>query len=435
MAPRIIGRLPASYKKLKPGLHCDGGNLHLQITEGVVGNRRLSWIFRYALSGQKTRDMGLGSLNDVSLVEAREIARTYRKMIKDGIDPIDRRNEKVAKNLAETLAKRAAVMTFDCAAEAYIRKHKPGWKSAVHAAQWETTLATYASPIIGKMSVADIETKHVLKVLEEIWHDKPETASRVRGRIESVLGWATVSGHRSGENPARWKDHLDNLLPARSKVQKVKHQASLPYAEMPGFMSELRQRSGIAALALEFAILTCVRTADVRAARKADVDRAGKMWIIPSFSKTNVEHKVPLSPQALAVFDKVCAMTGEIGGRVGASDMLFPNDVSGAMLSENAMLAVLERMGRKGQMTTHGCRSSFRTWAQECTNFPWELAEMSLGHTVGNKVERAYARGDAFKKRIAIMQAWANFCDRPVDSGKVLPLRRSVESAGVSNAG
>lgn len=429
---RGINRLPGSFKSLKPGMHCDGGNLHLQVSLGAEGNRRLSWIFRYALKGQfvlsasgkrrqKFRDMGLGSANDVTLNEAREVARTYRNLLREGIDPIARRDALVAQNLAA----RAAVMTFDQAAAAFIPLHQAAWKNEKHGAQWESTLKTYASPIIGRMSVADIETSDVMDVIRPIWLKKPETASRVRGRIEAVLGWATVSGHRKGENPARWRGHLDNLLPARGKVRAVKHQTALPYSDMPAFMAALRGRRGMAALALEFAILTCVRTADVRNMKHADVDRAAATWTIPAFSKTAAEHRVPLSIPALAVFDKARAMAREIGDKVGRSEFAFPNDVTGARLSENAMLAVLDRMGRKGAMTTHGCRSSFRTWAQEQTNFPWELAEMSLGHKVGSKVERAYARGDALKKRIAIMQAWANFLDKPPGNASVTPIRKA----------
>ncbi len=419
---RGINRLPASFKSLKPGLHCDGGNLYLQVSLGADDNRRRSWIFRYALKGSKARDMGLGSVHDISLSEARETAREYRKLVKQGIDPIDRRNCEVAKNLAA----RVAVMTFDQAAEIYIRQHQAGWKNAVHAAQWESTLRTYASPIIGRMSVAEIDTPHVMKVIEPIWLEKPETASRLRGRIESVLGWATVSGYRKGENPARWRDHLDNLLPARSKVRAVKHQTALPYADMPAFLADLRARQGMAALALEFAILTCVRTADVLNARHADIDHTAAMWIIPALSKTGREHRVPLSTAALAVFDKARTMVQEIGAKVVRSEYAFPNDITGARLSVNAMLAVLDRMGRKRAATTHGFRSTFRTWAQEQTSFPWELAEMSLGHKVGTKVERAYARGDAFQKRIAIMTAWANFCDRPQQGGKVVPMQKGA---------
>jgi integrase len=264
-----------------------------------------------------------------------------------------------------------------------------------------------------------------MQVLEPIWHEKPETANRVRGRIESILDWAMVSGYRTSENCARWRSHLDNLLTARNKVRAVKHQPALPYAAMPVFMTELRARNGMAALALEFAILTGVRTADVRNANHADINRSTRMWIISAFSKTAREHRVPLSTAALAVFDKARKIANEIGGNIAASAYAFPNDVTGNRLSENALLAVLKRMGRKGAMTTHGCRASFRTWAQEQTNFPWELAEMSLGHKVGDKVERAYARGDAFKKRVAIMQAWANFCAEPSKSGKVVNFERA----------
>jgi integrase len=363
--------------------------------------------------------MGLGSLNDVSLSEAREAAREYRNLVKQGIDPIGYRDAQIARNLAADVA----VVTFDQAAESYIKQHRAGWRNPVHAAQWGSTLRAYASPVIGKMSVADITTAHMMKILEPIWQEKPETASRVRARIEKILSWATTSKYRAGDNPARWRDHLDNLLTAPSKLRKVKHQSALPYAEMPAFMAELRQRSGMAALALEFAILTCVRTSDVRNAKSADIDLATPMWTIPEMTKTAREHRVPLSTAAVSVFERARRISEEIDGDVGKSEFAFPNDVTGARLSENAMLAVLDRMGRRGVMTTHGCRSSFRTWAQEQTNFPWELAEMSLGHTVGDKVERAYARGDAFKKRIAIMQAWADFCARPQRAGKVIHLQ------------
>lgn len=419
---RGINRLPSSFKNLKPGLHCDGGNLHLQVSLGAAGNRRLSWIFRYVLEGQKARDMGLGSVHDVSLSEARETAREYRKLVKQGIDPITRRDSQRATNLAANVA----IMTFDQAAEIYIRSHRESWKNTKHAAQWTSTLETYVAPILGKMSVADIETAHVMRVIEPIWLEKPETANRVRGRIEAILGWATVKLYRKGENPARWRDHLDNLLPAKGKVRAVKHQTALPYQTMPTFMAELRQRQGMAALALEFAVLTCVRSADVRNARVVDIDTAAKIWTIPEFSKTHKEHRVPLSDAAMTVFAKARALADGIGGAAGGSEFAFVNDVTGARLSENAMLEVLKRMKRNADATTHGFRSTFRTWALEQTSFPWELAEMSLGHTVGSKVERAYARGDAFKKRVAIMQAWANFCERPASAGKVIQLKRGA---------
>jgi integrase len=401
---------------------CDGGGLYLQATLGSEGNVRRSWIFRYKRPGHPTRDMGIGSLNDIGLAEAREMARECRKRVKEGFDPIKDRNERIARNLAAS----AAVLTFDEAAESYIRQHRATWTNPVHAAQWPSTLKAYASPIIGKLPVSEITTQHVVKLLEKIWQEKPETASRVRGRIESVLGWATVSGYRTGDNPARWRGHLDKLLPSRRKVQKVQHQTSLPYAEMPAFMAELRQRRAIAALALEFTILTCVRTADVGQAKWGQIDRKQRVWIIPELSKTHREHRVPLSDAALNVLDKAEEITRGIDSAVEQSEYLFPNDVTGAALSDNALLKLIERMGRKGAMTTHGCRATFRTWAQECTNFPWEVAEMSLGHTVGSRVERAYARGTALQKRKAIMQAWADFCARPTSSGTVVPLQRAA---------
>jgi integrase len=355
----------------------------------------------------------------VTLQEARETARQYRKLVKEGIDPIEERNARIARNLAAN----AAVMTFDQAAEIYMRQHSAGW-SPDHAAQWASSLKSHVAPVIGRMSVSDITTTHIMKALEPMWHEKTETASRLRGRIELVLGWATVSGYRSGDNPARWRGHLDNLLARRSKVQAVKHHRALSYSEMGAFMQELRTRRGMAALALEAAVLACVRSADVFNAKHADIDQASRTWTIAAFSKTGVPHRVPLSTAALAVFDRARQIATEIGGNVARSEFAFPNDVTGARLSQNAMLHVLNRMGRAGAMTTHGCRASFRTWCQEQTNFPWELAEMSLGHKVATPVERAYARGDAFKKRIAIMQAWADFLDRPQQPGsKVVQLR------------
>jgi integrase len=421
MAGRGIGLLPATWRTMrKPGLHADGNRLYLQITTDDAGAvRGRSWIFRYQ-RGPRTRDMGLGSASIITLAEAREQAREYGKLLLQGLDPITERDAQVARNLAAS----AAVMTFDQAAEIYIRQHRAGWNPS-HAAQWVSTLKAYASPIIGRMPVADITTAHVMRVIEPIWHEKTETAARLRGRIEAVLGWATVSGHRTGENPARWKDHLDNLLASRTKVRAIKHQPALPYAEMGAFLAELRERKGTAALALEFTVLTCVRSLDVRNAKFADIDRAAGLWAIPALSKSGRPHRVPLSAAALAAFDKARKLAAEIGGNVGNSPLAFPNDVSGARLSENSMLEVLRRMGRKGVMTTHGCRASFRTWAQESTSFAWEVCELALGHRVGDAVERAYARGDAFKKRVAIMQSWANFLARPAESGKVVTLARA----------
>jgi integrase len=405
-------------------LLADGGNLYLQVSRGNTGNIRRSWIFRFQ-RGDRVRDMGLGSTADYTLREAREFANKYRKLHQQGKDPVIERNTEIARNVA---AKGA--MTFDQAAEQYISTHKSAWRSKSHRDQWPSSLKTYASPKIGKMLVGDIDTEHVMQVLTPIWHDKVDTASRVRQRIELVLGWATAQGLRKDQhghdkpNPARWLGHLKNLLPPPTKVRKRKNQPALPYSEMPKFMAELRARNGIASLALEFAILCGVRTYDVRHAKRSDIDHAKRMWIIPAYSKTGVEHRVPLSKPTMVTVEKVEASSHDLGGAVAKSEYLFPNDRTGKPLSENALLAVIERMGRKGTMTTHGCRASFRTWMQEQTNFPHELAEMSLGHKVGDDVVRAYARGDALKKRIAVMESWANYLARPAGEGKVIPLAR-----------
>jgi integrase len=405
---------------------CDGGGLYLQVSIGPNATVRRSWIFRYQRPGQPVRDMGLGSFHDVGLADARDLARQNRKLVKDGLDPIVQRDARIAKNIANS----ASVITFKDAAETFIRQHRSTWKNIAHARQWPQTLQDYAYPTLARMSVADVETAHVMKVLNPIWQDKVETAKRLRGRIEQILGWATASGYRKDQhghdrpNPARWRGHLDKLLAAPTKVREVKHQAALPYDDMADFMVKLRARNGVGSLALEFLILTCVRTADVRRGQWDQIDRAAKVWVIPKFSKTGREHRVPLCRQALAVLDKVRGITKAIEGRVAQSEFIFPNDRTGKALSENALLAVIERAGLKGKVTSHGFRSSFRDWAREQTNFPRELSEMSLGHMVGSKVERAYARGDALQKRFRIIQAWADFCGQPVvDRGEVVPMQ------------
>jgi integrase len=416
------GLLPATYKTIKrQGMHSDGGNLFMQIRTDADGNvHGRSWIFRFQ-RGERVRDMGLGSVATITLNEAREIARQQRKLLLEGLDPIEVRNARVAKNLAAT----ATVMTFDQAAESCMRQRRAGWKNLVHSRQWTSSLKTYVSPLIGALPVQAIDTALVMKVIEPLWTAKPETASRLRNRIEIVLDWAAAAGHRSSENPnpARWKGHIANLLPARRKVATVRHMPALPYSEMPAFIAELRGRHGMGALGLEFAVLTAVRTKDVLAAKHADIDCSAHTWTIRAFSKTGKEHRVPLSTAAQAVFDKARKITTQIGGDVARSEFAFPNDITGAKLSVNAMSQVLTRMKRRGSMTVHGARASFRTWAQEATSFPWELSEMALGHRVGSAVERAYARGDAFKKRVAIMQAWADFIGKPQQPGKVVPLR------------
>jgi integrase len=415
-----ITRGPNKGKRRTAILLCDGGGLYVQATIGDDGNVRRSWIFRYQLSkDHPVRDMGLGPVVDVHPAEARELARKYRGLMREGKDPVRERDAERARNLAAS----TAVMTFDQAAEIYIAQHRSSWKNPAHAAQWPATLQQYVSPVIGKMAVNDIDTPHVLKVLTPIWTEMPVSAKKIRGRIENILGWATVAGYRKDANghdkpnPARWRGHLQTSLAAPGKVRAVRHQPSLPYAEAPAFMAALRKRQGMAALALEFTILTCVRVSDVLHAKHAHINRVERRWDIPHLSKTGVPHRVPLSDAALAVLDKAKNIAGDIGGAVAASEYLFPNDITGAALHRNALLALLDRMGHKGEVSTHGFRAGFRTWAQERSNFPWELCELALGHKVGDAVERAYARGDALRKRVAIMQQWARFLARPPKAG------------------
>ncbi|HJU16855.1 MAG TPA: integrase arm-type DNA-binding domain-containing protein [Stellaceae bacterium] len=403
---RETGRLAAvALPKLKPGMHADGGGLYLQVTES--GAR--TWIYRFMLNG-RAREMGLGPLHTIALAEAREKARECRKLRLEGIDPIEARN---AKKTEARLAA-ATAMTFRECAEACIAAHKAGWKNSKHAAQWPSTLTTYVYPIFGDLPVQAIDTGLVMKALEPIWTAKPETASRVRGRIESVLDWATARGYRKGENPARWRGHLENLLPKKSKVQRVEHHAALPYGEIGEFMAALRQQDGIAARALEFAILTAARTGEVIGARWEEFDLTERTWTVPGERiKAGKEHRVPLSGRALAILEEMAA--------IRQSDFVFPGGRAGRPLSDMALLMTLRRMGR-GDLTAHGFRSTFRDWAAERTNFPSEVAEMALAHTVPDKVEAAYRRGDLFQKRRQLMEAWAKHCEARKVPGDIVSL-------------
>lgn len=385
----------------KPGMYPDGLGLYLQVS---VWNTK-SWLFRYQRFN-KLRSMGLGACHTITLLEARKRARQARQQILDGIDPIDTKHEKRQQEQADE----ARMMTFDQCATAYIEAKKHGWKNAKHAEQWTNTISTYASPTIGKLPVADVDTALVMKVLRPIWATKTETATRLRSRIESILGWATVSGYRTGENPARWRDHLDNLLAKRSKVKKVEHHPALPYAEMGGFMVDLRKQKGMAALALEYTILTATRTGEVIGARWDEIDLAGKIWTIPpERMKAEKEHRVPLCVRAIKILEELQPLGGEF---------VFPGLKPDKPLSNMAMLALLKRMER-GDLTVHGFRSTFRDWAAEQTAYPHEMAEMALAHAVSNKTEAAYRRGDLFKKRIRMMNDWQKHCDtvqKPADN-------------------
>jgi integrase len=410
---RTVGKLTALKvaRDLPAGMYADGAGLYLQVT----GAGAKSWIYRFSLHG-KAREMGLGSLAAVSLADARIKAGECRRLRQEDVDPIEARKsrrEQAALDAAKTL-------TFKEAAASYIASHRAGWRSGKHAAQWENTLATYAEPVLGKLSIQAIDTTLVLKVLEPIWKPKPETASRVRGRIEAILDWAKVRGLRQGENPARWRGHLDHLLPARSKVRRVKHHAAVPYAELPDFIEELRLQEGGAARALEFTILTAARTGDTIGAMWGEFNTSDKLWTVPAERmKAGREHRVPLSARALAI------LRGAAEARTPAADYVFPGGKAGRPLSNMAMTEVLRRMGRGG-ITVHGFRSAFRDWAAERTSFPSEVAEMALAHAVSDKVEAAYRRGDLFEKRRRLMAEWATYCDTPkagADRGAVIPMR------------
>ncbi|WP_293428113.1 tyrosine-type recombinase/integrase [Phreatobacter sp.] len=371
------------------GLLSDGGGLYLQI--GQTGAK--SWIFRFMIKG-KARAMGLGALHTVSLAEARAAALECRKLLRDGRDPIDDRRERLGASSTQP--------TFAWCAEAYIKAHAPGWRNDKHGDQWRNTLDTYAGPVFGDKPIDTVDLAGVMKVLEPIWATKTETASRVRGRIESVLDWATVRGFRRGENPARWRGHLDALLPARTRVRKVKHHSALPYAQLPAFLTSLREREGSAARALEFLILTASRTGEVIGADWSEIDLDKRVWIIPGDRmKAGREHRVPLTDRALELLsDPPLPQRGPIFRAVRSADPL----------SNMALLALLKRMKRT-DLTAHGFRSTFRDWVAEQTDFPNELAEMALAHTVSDKVEAAYRRGDMFERRRALTERWTFYCN------------------------
>ena len=383
----------------------DGGGLYLQVS--ASGSK--SWVFRFKDHG-RLREMGLGSVHAIGLAEARKRATACRQMRLDGTDPIA--VKKAGKLKAKLEAARA--MTFQQCAEAYIEAHKAGWQNAKHAAQWTSTLKTYAYPVFGALPVQAVDVALIAKVLEPIWTTKTETASRPRGRIERVLDWATVRGHCQGDNPARWRGHLDQLLPARSRVRKVQHHAALAYAEVGQFMADLRGQDTTSALALEFLILTATRTAEVIGATWSEADLDAAVWTIPAERmKAKKEHRVPLSKPALAILKRLY--------KHRAGEFVFMGAKPGRPLSNMALLMLLERLGRS-DLTVHGFRSTFRDWCAESTNFPREVAEHALAHSLPDKVEAAYRRGDLFEKRRHLMAAWARYCGTTEPRGKVVRL-------------
>jgi integrase len=413
---RAMARLTALKveKARKPGMYADGGGLYLRVTPEGTKN----WVLRFMID-RRPRWMGLGPLALYGLQEARTKALDARRKRHEGIDPIAARRAERARQRLDA----AKAVSFKQCAEAYISSHRAGWRNSKHAGQWGATLATYAYPVIGALPVQAVDTGLVLKVLEPIWTAKPETAGRVRGRLESILDFAKVRGERDGENPARWRGHLDKLLPAHSKVRQVEHHAALPYAELPAFLASLREQEGVAALALDFLVLTAARTGEAIGARWTEIDLLDKTWTVPAARmKARREHRVPLSARALAILDEMrLARDGNNGDA-----FVFPGGKAGKPLSNMAFLMLLRRMGH-GDLTAHGFRATFKTWASDRSSFHNEIVEASLAHVIGGKVEQAYMRGDLFEKRRRLMAQWAAFATTaPVHQAEnVTPLRKT----------
>jgi integrase len=412
---QIIGRLSAvSIGKKTPGYHADGGCLYLRVAPKGAGR---GWIFRYASAG-KTRDMGLGSFPAISLAAARDLAAECRKQVKQGIDPIERRRAERATRSVEA----ARTLSFDNCALEYVKEHEAAWRNAKHRAQWTSSLRCYVSPIFGKLPIAAVDVGMILRTLKPIWNTKPETAARVRGRIEAVLDWAAIHGYRGRENPARWKGNLEGALPKRAGKRLVEHLPALHHAEIGTFMSSLRGRQERAAPALEFTILTAARSGETLGATWDEIDLDNKVWKIPAARmKAGREHRVPLSPPAVAVLRRMLAVCD------GA--LVFPGLRRGRPLRN--MSVFLKRMGRD-DVTVHGFRATFRDWAAERTSFHREVVEMALAHRVGTEVELAYRRSDLFEKRRRLMDDWGKYCARSI-SGEVVSLGRPEAMRQVSS--
>lgn len=416
MPKRLSNALtPLSVKNAKPGRHADGGGLYLLVKDS--GAR--SWVFRFMLRGT-ARDLGLGPASGqdaVSLQDARIEAGKLRAEVKGGVDPLLERERKAAEAAAQAQAVKVASITFRAVAERYIADNRDSWRNSKHGQQWQNTLAAYVYPVIGDIPIADVGKAHILEILEPIWKAKPETASRVRGRIETVLDAAAAKDLRTGDNPARWRGHLSHILPKRSRHTRGNH-AAMPYADVPAFMERLRSRKAMAALALEFTVLTAARTGEVIGATWGEIDMAKKVWTIPAHRmKAGKEHRVPLSNRAIEILETVKPL---------ASDCVFPGEGGGG-LSNMAMSMLLKRM--ELDITTHGFRSAFRDWAAETTAYPHEVCEMALAHVIGNKAEAAYRRGDLFEKRARLMADWATYCDKGSATGaSVTPIRSASRS-------
>ncbi len=410
---RLINKLsPRTVSTItKPGYHGDGGNLYLQV--GPTGAK--SWVFRYMLEG-KARGMGLGPVHTITLAEARVKATEARKMLLDGIDPLAARDQaKVAKKVKAMRGR-----TFRQVAEAVIESKVAEWKGDASRVQWEQSLASFVYPTIGEIPVADVDVGMVLEVLRPIWAKKTETANRVRNRIEAILDAARAEGFRTGENPARWKGHLDKLLPKKEKIAKKENYEALPYDKAGDFMVALRGRDTVQARALEFAVLTAARSGEVIGATWDEIDLDAKVWTIPADRmKADREHRVPLSDAAVSILEAMKPLRGE-------SNWLFPGSRGNQCLGPDALRQALQRVGYGDACTVHGFRSTFRDWVAERTAFPRELAEKALAHTIAVGSEAAYQRGDLLDKRRKLMDAWAEFCTKPSSQGgNVTNIRRA----------
>ena len=403
---RTLNRLSAFKveKAKEPGMYGDGGGLYLRVAEG--GSKQ--WIYRYVTNG-RPRDMGIGPVHVLTLAEAREKAREASRLRLEGIDPIAAKH---AQRAAAAVAA-ASAMTFRQCAEGFIKDNEASWTNAKHRLEWERSLARYVLPTLGNLPVAAIDTPLVLKVIKPLWERVPETASRVRGRIENVLGWATVHHYRGGDNPARWNGLLEHALPT---VVKGEHHAAMAYAEVPAFMAKLQEQSSVPARCLELIVLTGVRLDEAREATWDEIDFDNRVWMIPAarMKKSDRDHRVPLSAAAIAVLEDMHA--------IRQSDYVFPGSYHGKAIGKNMPLRLLNQITGTSA-TVHGFRSSFRDWAAERTSFPREVAEMALAHAIPNAVEAAYRRGDLFEKRRRLMEAWAEFCNKPAATGKVVAIR------------
>lgn len=406
--PKIAKELtPQRIKDItRPGLYAVGHVSGLQLYVAPGGSR--SWILR-TLIGSKRRDIGLGGYPDTTLAQARERARVMKDKIRQGIDPVE---EKRAARIA-LLASQAKQLSFEDAARECHMVKAPEFRNAKHKAQWINTLETYAFPTIGRMPVSEIELPHVLQVLKPIWHTKTETASRIRQRIESVLTWATVSGFRSGENPARWEGNLKEVLPAASKINNRKHHTALPFSGVASFMADLRKREGMAARALEFTIITASRSGEVRGMTWDEINLDSKVWTVPAERiKAGKQHKVPLSAEAIKLLKAL--------PRFEKTNHVFPSRKGGPM-SDMSLTAVMRRMGVDA--VPHGFRSTFKDWARSCTSYPDEVSELALAHVNSDATRAAYARDELLPKRTRMMADWAKYCSNPQKSGDVVPMK------------